>query len=77
LYKPVTYEIRVPEHLDHSWSDWAEGMKVAFESKGEGPSVTTLTDAFDQATLKSLLRCLDYLGLPLISVICVECAIDG
>jgi hypothetical protein len=26
LDRPVTYEIRVPGHLDESWSDWAEGM---------------------------------------------------
>lgn len=75
LYQPVTYEIKVPGHIDHSWSDWIEGMKVAVESEGKGPPVTTLTGAFDQAALQGLLRSLYSLGLPLLSVICVECGI--
>ena len=49
------------------------GTTVAVESEGDGPPVTTLTGTLDQAALHGLLRRLYSLGLPLISVNCVEC----
>jgi hypothetical protein len=74
LDQPATYQIKVPGHLDESWSDWAGGMTITVESKGDGPPITTLTGVVtDQAALQGLLRRLYSLGLPLISVICVEC----
>ena len=72
LDRPAAYEIRVPGELDESWSDWAGGMTITVESEGDGPPVTTLTGTFDQAALHGLLRRLYSLGLPLISVNCVE-----
>jgi hypothetical protein len=45
---------------------------IAVERGGEGPPVTTLTGTVDQAALHSVLRRLYSLGLPLISVVCVE-----
>jgi len=72
LDRPATYQIEVPGELDESWSDWAGGLTIAVESEGEGPPVTTLTGIVDQAALLSLLRRLYSLGLPLISVICVD-----
>ena len=69
LDQPATYQIKVPGHLDESWSDWAGGMAITVESEGAGPPVTTLTGIVaDQAALQSLLRRLYSLGLPLISV---------
>jgi hypothetical protein len=47
-------------------------MTITFKSNGEGLPVTTLTGTVDQAALQGLLRRLYSLGLPLISVICVE-----
>ena len=72
LDRPATYQIKVPGHLDDSWSDWAEGMTITVESEGEDPPVTTLTGTVDQAALHGLLRRLYSLGLPLVSVNCVE-----
>ena len=72
LHRPATYEIKVPGELDQSWSDWAGGITIAVESEGDGPPVTTLTGTFDQAALQGFLRRLYSLGLPLISVNCVE-----
>lgn len=54
-------------------SDWAGGMTITVESEGDGPPITTLTGILDQAALQGLLRRLYSLGLPLISVICVDC----
>jgi len=73
LDRPTTYQIKVPGELDESWSDWTGGMTIAVESEGDGPPVTTLTGTVDQAALQGLLRRLYSLGLPLISVNCVEC----
>ena len=72
LDRPATYEIKVPGHLDESWSDWAGGMTITVEHGGDGPPVTTLTGTVDQAALQGLLRRLYSLGLPLISVNLVE-----
>jgi hypothetical protein len=69
LHRPAVYEIKVPGELDESWSG---GMTIAVESEGQGPPVTTLTGIVDQAALHSLLRRLYSLGLPLISVVCVD-----
>jgi hypothetical protein len=69
LDQPATYQIKVPCHLDESWSEWAGGMTLTVESEGDGPPVTTLTGTVvDQAALQSLLRRLYSLGLPLMSV---------
>ena len=72
LDRPVTYQIKVPGHLDESWSEWDGRMTVMVESEGDGPPVTILTGTVDQAALQGLLRRLYSLGLPLISVIWVE-----
>ena len=71
---PTSYQIKVPGELDARWSGWAAGMTLAAERGGDGLPVTTLTGVLDQAALHSLLRRLYALGLPLISVICVECS---
>jgi hypothetical protein len=72
LDRPATYQIKVPGHLDESWADWDRRMTITVESEGDDPPITTLTGALDQAALQGLLRRLYSLGLPLISVICVE-----
>ena len=72
LDRPATYQIKVPGNLDERWADWTGGIMVAVESNRDGLPVTTLTGTFDQAALHGLLRRLYSLGLPLISVICVE-----
>ncbi len=73
LYRPATYQIKVPGHIDESWSDWVGGMTITVESEDDGSPITTLTGTVDQAALQGLLRRLYSLGLPLISVNCVEC----
>jgi hypothetical protein len=73
LYQPVTYQIKVPGHLDERWSEWAEGMTITVENVDDGPPVTTLTGVItDQAALQGLLRRLYSVGLPLIAVNSVE-----
>ena len=77
LHRPATYQIKVPGQLDESWSDWVGGMTIDVEREGDGPPVTTLTGSLDQAALQGLLRRLYSLGLPLVSVICLECSLEN
>jgi hypothetical protein len=72
LDRPVTYQIKVPGQIDKSWSEWDGRMTLTVENDDDGMPITTLTGAVDQAALQGLLRRLYSLGLPLISVNCVE-----
>jgi hypothetical protein len=72
LDRPATYQIQVPGHLDESWANWISGMTITVASEAEGRPVTILTGTLDQAALQGLLRRLYSLGLPLISVTCIE-----
>ena len=69
---PAKYEIKVPGHLDESWTEWNGRMTVTVECEADGRPVTILTGTIDQTALHGLLRRLYSLGLPLISVVCVQ-----
>lgn len=72
LDRSATYQIKVPGHLDESWSDWVENSTILIETDHEGLPTTTLTGTFDQSALLGILRRLYSLGLPLISAIWLE-----
>ena len=72
LDQPTTYCIKEPGVPDKHWSDWDREMTVAVESCDNSPPATTLTGSLDQTALQGLLRRLYSLGMPLISVICIE-----
>ncbi len=59
------YEIRIKGHLDLSWSDWLDGLKISHQENGE----TLLTGlVVDQAALHGLLNKMRDLGITLVSV---------
>jgi hypothetical protein len=72
LDRPATYQIKVPGHLDESWSDWDREMTITVEREGDDLTVTTLTGIVDQSALQGLMLRPYSLGLLLISVICVD-----
>jgi hypothetical protein len=72
LDQPAVYQIKVPGELDESLIDWVSGMTLKVGLDDDGLPVTTLVVSVDQAALQGLLRRLYSLGLPLISVICVD-----
>ena len=74
LDHPLTYQIKVPGEFDESWSDWAGGMVFTASPERDSPPTTTMTGTLDQAALHGLLRRLYSLGVPLISVICLDLA---
>ncbi len=66
---PLVYQIRIKGHLGHEWTDWFGGLTIALKDNGE----TLLTGAVvDQAALHGVLRKVRDLGMPLLSVVCVE-----
>jgi hypothetical protein len=68
------YEIRVKGHLDSSWSDWLDGMRMFYTDDGE----TLLTGyVVDQSALHGLLNRLRDIGIPLISVNPVDKGTDN
>jgi len=64
-----SYEIKLKGHLDENWADWFDGLTFAHENDG----TTTLTgEIIDQAALHGLLKKIRDLGMPLLSVNCIE-----
>ena len=63
------YEIRLKGHLDTRWAAWFDGLSLTNESDG-----TTIIHGpvADQAALHGLLQKVRDIGLPLVSVICIE-----
>ena len=65
----MIYQIRVKGHLGRQWIGWFEGLTITLEDNGE----TLLTGpVVDQAALFALLRRVRDLGMPLLSVACID-----
>ncbi len=63
------YQIRVRGHLNHQWMDWFDGLTITLEADGD----TLLTGpVVDQSALYGLLKKIRDLGMPLLSVNCME-----
>lgn len=67
--EPLVYQIRLKGHLAPHWADWFEDLTLTLEANGE----TLLTGpVVDQAALYGVLRKVRDVGLPLLSVVCVQ-----
>ena len=65
----MVYQIRLKGHLGRQWTDWFGGMTITLQDSGE----TLLTGpVVDQAALHGLLRKVRDLGMPLLSIICLQ-----
>ena len=65
----MVYQIRIKGHLGPQWTDWFGGLTIAVEEDGD----TLLTGpVVDQAALYGLLKKVRDLGMPLVSVNCIE-----
>ena len=65
----MVYQIRIKGHLGPQWTDWFGGLTVAVEEGGD----TLLTGPIvDQAALYGLLKKVRDLGMPLVSVNCIQ-----
>lgn len=63
------YQIRVRGHLSDKRAEWFDGLTI--ENQPDGEALITGPVA-DQAALHGLLIRIRDLGLPLLSVVCVE-----
>jgi hypothetical protein len=63
------YEIRVHGHLSNKRAEWFDGLTI--ENQPDGEALITGPVA-DQAALHGLLLRIRDLGLPLLSVLCVD-----
>ena len=71
--QPAVYRIEVRGRLDETWSAWFDGMAIAVGKSSDHKTITTLTGPVtDQAALHGILSRIRDLGLPLLSVRCVE-----
>ena len=71
---PATYELRLQGRLDQRWSESMGGAEIRTDSPPDEPPVTVVTGNFqDQAALAGALSLLYDLGLPLLSVECLDC----
>ncbi len=67
--QPMVYQIRLQGHLGCQWTDWFGGLTITLEDNGD----TLLTGpVVDQAALYGLLRKVRDLGMPLLSVNCLN-----
>ena len=65
MSKDQTYQIRIKEHIDDSWSSWFEGMTIRREESGGTVISGTLAD---QTALHGILMKIRDLGLTLLEV---------
>ena len=54
LDQQVTYQVKVPGHLDQNWVDWDSQISLILGSDDDSHLITTLTGNFDQAALIGL-----------------------
>jgi len=67
--QPIVYQLRLKGHLDSQWTDWFEGLAITLEDNGD----TLLTGpVIDQSALHGLLKKVRDLGMPLVSINCVD-----
>jgi hypothetical protein len=72
LSRPATYQITVPGNFVERWGDWIDNLIITEEHDEEDMPITIFTGSMDQAALQGFLRRLYNLGLPLVSVICLD-----
>jgi len=65
VQQPDRYEIRVKGHLADRWAAWFDGMSLTRQSDG---TTVLRGPVADQSALHGLLRKINDLGLPLVSV---------
>lgn len=65
----MVYQIRIRGNLGRQWADWFDGLTITLEDDGDtllaGPVI-------DQSALHGILKKIRDLGMPLLSVNCVE-----
>ena len=67
--QPGVYQIRIKGHLSRQWTTWFDELTITLEDDG---STLLAGPLIDQAALHGLLKKVRDLGMPLLSVNCVN-----
>ena len=77
MFDPAVYCIRVNGALGESWADFFGAQSLSVEVDEAGTSSTTLiSEPVDQAALVGMINHLNGLGVPLVSVECVQAPVQ-
>jgi hypothetical protein len=73
MYTPAIFRVRVQGVLDKDWGNYFDTQAVSIEKDTAGFLTTVLTSKpVDQSALVGLVNYLNSLGLPLISIECLN-----
>lgn len=73
MFDPAVFSIRIEGQLGVSWSDYFGAQSMSVEEDEAGLCTTTLlSEPVDQAGLVGMINLLNSLGLPLVSVECLQ-----
>jgi hypothetical protein len=65
----AVYALTLRGHLGTQWAEWFDGASITLQDNGDTVLTCPVTD---QAALHGLLKRVRDLGMPLISVACIE-----
>jgi hypothetical protein len=73
MFEPAVYCIRIQGKVGESWSEYFGAQSMSVEVDEAGLSSTTLiSEPVDQAALVGMINHLNGLGLPVVSVECMQ-----
>ena len=73
MFDPAVFAIRISGKLTESWSEYFGAQSMTVEEDETGQHTTTLiSEPVDQAALVGMINLLNGLGLPVVSVECVQ-----
>jgi hypothetical protein len=73
MFDPAVFCIRINGKLNERWSEYFGAQSMSVEEDEAGLCTTLLiSEPVDQAALVGMINCLNGMGLPLVSVECVQ-----
>jgi hypothetical protein len=73
MFDPAVFCIRVNGKLSERWSEYFGAQSMSVEEDDGGLCTTLLiSEPVDQAALVGMINCLNGMGLPLVSIECVQ-----
>jgi hypothetical protein len=78
MFDPAIYRIRINGRLGERWSEYFGAQSMSVEEDEAGLSSTTLVSVpIDQAGLVGMINHLNGLGLPVVSVECLQTLVEN
>ncbi len=78
MFEPAVFSIRIQGNLGESWSEYfgAQSMSVEVDEAGR-ISTVLISEPVDQAAMVGIINHLNGLGLPVVSVECVQTPVEN